>query len=129
MKIEHIAIWAKDIEGLKNFYCKYFNGKSSELYVNEGKGFQSYFISFGDGARLEIMNSKKSQDRQSGDTIIGLAHFAIGFKTMFDVMEKTKTLKEDGFKILSEPRTTGDGYFESVVLDPEGNHLEIVKLK
>ncbi len=128
MHIEHIAIWTKDLENLKNFYQKYFNATSNEIYHNPTKGFNSYFLSFEKGARLELMqmpNIPTSKD-DIYEQFMGLIHFAISVGSKEKVNNLTEILRNDGFEIISEPRTTGDGYYESVVLDPDKNRIEIV---
>ena len=127
MKIEHVAIWANDLELLREFYCKYFEGKSNEKYNNDKKGFSSYFISFEDGGRLEIMNMDGIPDSQNNpkSQAKGIIHLAFSVGSAEKVNELTERLKMDGLQILDGPRHTGDGYYESVVLDPEGNRLEI----
>ena len=129
MKIEHVAIWARDLELLRGFYCKYFKGISNEKYINEQKGFSSYFISFEDGGRLEIMNMDGIPDSLNSPTsqAIGIIHIAFSVGSQNRVNELTQRLKTDGFQILDGPRYTGDGCYESVVLDPEGNRLEITE--
>ncbi|MBZ4684076.1 MAG: lactoylglutathione lyase [Fusobacteriaceae bacterium] len=126
MKIEHIAIWTKDIEKTKEFYCKYFNAISNEKYINHKRKFESYFLSFDTGCRLEIMQLPilHKKDNPLLD-YVGLAHFAISVGSKEKVLELTETLRNDGYKIIGEPRTTGDGYFESVILDCDGNKIEI----
>jgi len=127
MKIEHIALWANDIEGLKDFYVTYFNATSNKKYINESKAFQSYFVSFDDGARLEIMQmpnilkKEHTADKQS----MGYIHIALAVSDEQRVMDLTDRLRSDGYEVVSEPRRTGDGYFESCILDPEGNRVEI----
>ncbi len=127
MRIEHLAIWAKDIERLKSFYCKYFNCTAGEKYLNPKKKFESYFLSFDGGSRLEIMQKPDIIDRGTtvNEELYGLAHFAISVGTKERVDALTETLRADGYSIIGEPRTTGDGYYESVVLDPEQNRIEI----
>ncbi|MFC4892452.1 VOC family protein [Pseudofrancisella aestuarii] len=127
MKIEHIAIWVKNLETMKNFYCKYFNGKANDKYINHTKGFSSYFISFHSGARLEIMHSNKLNNLEfdSLKERFGFIHLAISTGSKNNVNELTQLLEKDGYSIMSHPRTTGDGYFESCVLDPENNQIEI----
>ena len=127
MKIEHLAVWVDDLEMMRKFYLKYFNMRSSDKYANDGKGFTSYFLSFDDGkTRVELMNRPDiiSEPTKRGHTK-GIAHFAISVGDKETVNSLTERLRADGFTIESEPRTTGDGYYESVVLDPEGNHLEL----
>lgn len=127
MRIDHIAIWVHDLEKMKDFYSKYFELSVSEKYINKKKGFSSYFLKFGIGvARIELMqrndiNKYPEHDRR----YLGLAHFAIGLGSEKKVREMTERFRADGFSVIGEPRTTGDGYFESVVLDSEGNSLEL----
>lgn len=127
MGIEHIAIWTPDIERLRLFYETYFDAKSNDKYINEAKGFQSYFLTFNDGSRIEIMNRIDITNRRNSDQHIGYGHLAMAFNTTFDVLRLTKRLEEDGYRIASQGRITGDGYFESVILDPDGNQIELVK--
>lgn len=124
MKIEHVAIWVKDIEAMKEFYVSYFNGQPNEKYCNESKGFESYFIQFSGGARLEIMRRKDIEKTRESD-ITGWAHIAFSLGSVEAVDQMTLRLKTAGFTILNGPRTTGDGYYESVIEDPEGNQIEI----
>ncbi len=128
IKIEHLAIWAKDIKVIKAFYEKYFGAISNEIYANKTKGFKSYFLSFGDGPRLEIMQKAGIQASTNNEFIesFGLIHFAIAVGSKEIVDSKTEELRANGFVIIGEPRTTGDGYYESVVLDPENNRIEII---
>ncbi|MDR3023735.1 VOC family protein [Chryseobacterium sp.] len=128
MKIEHIAIWVRDLEKSKAFYQKYFGAVSNEKYHNRVKNFQSYFLSFDNGCRLEIMTkpelreSKNSYESQQ----YGIIHLAFSVDSKEKVDELTETLRKDGYTVAGEPRTTGDGYYESVILDPENNIIEIV---
>lgn len=128
MRIEHIAIWVEDLEIIKSFYTEYFNMTSSPKYVNNKKNFSSYFLAFEAGARIEIMHRPDilEQNDPKGTTN-GLTHFSISVGNKGKVDELTEQLRNKGFKIFGEPRTTGDGYYESVVLDPEGNHVEITE--
>ena len=127
MKIEHLAIWVKDLEKMKFFYQKYFNAQSNELYTNSSKNFRSYFLSFESGCRLELMYKPEIPDNLNDleKQYTGLIHFAVsvGNKEKVDIL--TEQLRADNCQIIGEPRTTGDGYYESVVLDPEGNRIEI----
>lgn len=127
MKIEHLAIWADDLEKMREFYLKYFDMTSNEKYTNEKKGFSSYFLSFGESkARLEIMNRIDiHEEPEKRGFSKGIAHFAISVGGKEAVDQLTERLRNDHYTIESEPRTTGDGYYESVVLDPEGNYVEI----
>jgi len=128
MKIEHIAIWVKDIDKVSEFYRKYFGGNIQPLYHNPIKQFTSRFVTFEDGARLEVMNNPNVgtlTESMFHVEHLGIAHisFSVGSKEKVDLL--TKEMSADGVTIVGEPRTTGDGYYESVVLDPEGNHIEI----
>jgi lactoylglutathione lyase len=127
MKIEHIAIWVSNLEATRAFYEKYFNAKSNTLYHNKAKDFTSYFLSFEDGSRLELMHRPdiNEQNKDYEKQNLGLIHFAISVGSKEKVDSLTNQLRNDGFKIVGEPRTTGDGYYESVVLDPENNIVEI----
>jgi lactoylglutathione lyase len=129
LKIEHIAIWTDDLERLKGFYERYFLAVSGKKYTNHTKKFESYFLSFNSGCRLEIMKMPPliERDQDVLKQFRGLTHFAIsaGSKSTVDVL--TERLRNDGFVIIGEPRTTGDGYYESVVLDPDGNRIEITE--
>ncbi len=127
MKIEHIAIYVKDLEKSKLFYEKYFNAKSNEKYRNPKIQFESYFLSFSEGARLEIMTlpTVNSTSNNVLLNLIGLAHFSVSVGSKENVLALTETLRKDGYTISGEPRTTGDGYFESVILDCDGNKIEI----
>lgn len=125
MKIEHVAMYVNNLEGAKTFFETYFNARSNELYHNTKTGFRSYFLSFDDGARLEIMNKEQMDDLEKPLNRTGFAHltFALGSKEAVDTL--TKKLKEDGYEVISGPRTTGDGYYESCILGFENNQIEI----
>ena len=127
--ITHLAIYCTDLEGMRDFYMRFFNASSNERYLNIKKGFASYFLSFGESpVRLELMTKLTVTDGGGGQEIerLGLTHMAIQLASAKAVNELTELLRERGFTIAGEPRTTGDGYYESVVLDPEGNRLELV---
>ena len=128
MTLEHVAIWTDDLECLKAYYIKYFQAVSNNKYTNPGKGFESYFLSFESGARLEIM-SMPGIPANTNDTIKaqhrGIIHLAFGVDRMEEVDAKAKELRQDGFSILSGPRKTGDGYYEFETLDPDNNRLEV----
>ena len=127
MKIEHLAIWVDDIELLRAFYMKYFNMSCGEKYVNPRRNYTSYFLSFGEGkTRIELMHIPDMANPVSRGNLKGLAHIAISVGGKEAVNTLTEKLREDGYTIAGEPRTSGDGYYESVVLDPEGNYVEIV---
>ena len=127
MKIDHLAIWVDDLETMKAFYLTYFDTTSGEKYTNEKNEYNAYFLYFGeDKTRLELMH-KPTIFPNIGQRGLakGLAHFAISVGGKEKVNELTELLRSENYTIFSEPRTTGDGYYESVVLDPEGNYLEI----
>jgi len=126
MNIEHLAIWANDLEKMKAFYLEFFSLSSNEKYHNPKKQFSSYFLSFASGARLELMHRPDiaALMKQAGETL-GLAHFAVSVGSKEKVDSLTERIRESGYTIVGEPRTTGDGYYESVIADPEGNLVEI----
>ena len=125
MKLEHVALWVKDLEAAKEFFIKYFGAKPNEGYHNKKTDFRSYFLCFDDGARLEIMNSPLLENREKSVHAAGYAHIAISLGSKKAVDELTERFKADGFEILSGPRTTGDGYYESAIIGFEGNVVEI----
>jgi len=127
MKIEHLGLWVQDLELMRSFYLKYFDTSSGEKYINPKTQFHAYFILFGETkTRLELMTRPDIlSDNGKRGFNMGIAHFAISVGGKDKVNELTERLRNDQFSIFSEPRTTGDGYYESVVLDPEGNYLEI----
>ncbi len=126
MKIEHVALWTFDLERSRFFYEKYFGATSGSKYSNPKKNFESYFLSFSDGCRLEIMQMPGiiPLDRRTSQHA-GLIHFAMSVGDRTAVDNLTEKLRADGYEIVGEPRFTGDGYYESVVLDPDGNRIEI----
>jgi len=124
MRIEHVAIWVNDLERMKAFYETYFNCKSNIKYHNIEKKFESYFLTFHSGARLEIMR-KVGIDQPNKSDQLGWAHIAISLGSKDSVTQMTARLKNDGYSIVNGPRVTGDGYFESVIEDPEGNLIEL----
>jgi lactoylglutathione lyase len=127
MHIEHIALWTYDLERLRYFYVSYFHATASEKYTNSAHQFESYFLSFDSGARLEIMRMSgipaSRNDVQAQFT--GYIHLALSVGSNQQVDALTLRLRNDGYRMLDGPRTTGDGYYESVVLDPDGNRIEI----
>jgi lactoylglutathione lyase len=126
MRIEHLAIWTEQLELLKEFYCTYFGGKAGCLYQNPRHDFKSYFIEFEQGARLELMQMPVlSRPYPAGSQHIGWAHLAFALGSEQAVAKLTEQLVQDGYTHLDGPRRTGDGYYESTVLDPEGNRLEL----
>lgn len=131
MILEHVAIWAADLEALKDYYIKYFGATANSKYENQKNSFSSYFLTFASGARLEIMYRPDIPDN-TNDTLSkqhkGIIHLAFGVDNMSEVDRMTKVLSEDGFPILNGPRKTGDGYYEIETADPEGNRIEITTL-
>ena len=127
LKIEHIAIWARDIEKLRFFYETNFNAQCSDKYINPVKKFSSYFLRFDSGARLEIMqmDSVSESNNKPGENYFGIAHLAISVGSRELVDQLAENFKKSEYTVLDGPRTTGDGYYETVILDPEGNRLEI----
>lgn len=127
IKIEHLALYVEDLEGMKDFYETYFLAKAGDRYQNLQKGFTSYFLSWKEGARLELMHKIGIENRQPspGKENMGFTHLAISLGSELKVDFLTEKLRADGFEVVGEPRWTGDGYYESVVLDPEGNRLEL----
>lgn len=124
MKIEHVGLWVTNLEEMRTFYEKYFDAKVGELYHNAKTGFSSYFLSFSEGARLEIMTRADVQEITT-DEKIGFAHLAIALKSKESVDLKVEDLVNAGYNLLNGPRTTGDGYYEAVIEDPEKNRIEI----
>lgn len=127
MRIEHAAIWCSDLERMKAFYEAFFGAAASGKYVNQAKEFESYFLSFGSGARLELMRMESIPERPGERSAqhLGLAHLAFSVGSEARVDELTAALERAGHRVLDGPRRTGDGYYESVVLDPEGCRIEI----
>ncbi|WP_313568123.1 VOC family protein [Acetoanaerobium noterae] len=127
MNIEHIAIWTSDIERLKLFYTEYFGCTSGSKYINSSKSFESYFLMFDSGCRLEIMQMPSIPLNLNNrfSKYLGLIHFAVSVGSKEKVDELTARLRSDGYEIVGEPRVTGDGYYESCILDPDGNRIEI----
>lgn len=127
MKIEHVGLWVSDLELMKSFYEKYFGAVAGEKYHNPTTEFQSYFLSFETGARLEIMTRPDVIHRISGGEVMGYTHLAYELGTKEKVDTLVEQLVEDGFALLNGPRITGDGYYEAVVVDPDGNRIELMK--
>jgi len=127
MRIEHIALWTHDIERARRFYVTYFGAVAGAGYRNEAKGFQSLFLSFDTGARIELMRTTTLSPVviEQGAQRMGFTHFAIAVGSEQVVDALTQRIRSDGFAVLDGPRRTGDGYYESVVLDPDGNRVEI----
>ncbi len=125
--IHHVAIWVSNLENMRDFYVKYFSGVSNNLYVNSKTGFNSYFITFKDNSKLELMQMPNIYENHKDleKQYIGLAHIAFQVGSKESVDELTIQLVNDGFELASAPRTTGDGYYESCIFDPELNRIEI----
>ena len=125
MKIEHIALYVNNLEDARNFFIRYLEAKSNDGYHNPRTNFRSYFLSFNDGAMLEIMNKPEMQDLPKELARTGYAHiaFSVGSKERVDAL--TAKLEADGYEVISGPRTTGDGYYESCIVAIEGNQIEI----
>ena len=128
MKISHLAIWTNNLEQLREFYCSYFGAKSNEKYLNQAKQFSSYFLTFEKAdCSLELMTKPDilSPELQMFINLVGLAHFSFSVGSKEEVDAMTERLREAGITIFSEPRFTGDGFYESAIKDPDGNIVEI----
>lgn len=125
MKIEHIAMYVNNLEGARDFFKKYFNGSSNDGYHNPVTDFRSYFICFDGGARLEIMNKPEMAEMEKPLNRTGYIHIAFSVGSRDEVNALTARLAEDGYQVVSGPRTTGDGYYESSIVVFEGNQIEI----
>lgn len=125
MKIEHIAMYVNDLEGARQFFERYMGAVSNKMYHNEKTNFKSYFLTFDNGARLEIMNKPGMADSEKVLARTGYIHiaFSVGSREQVDLL--TAQLKKDGYEVISGPRTTGDGYYESCIVAVEGNQIEI----
>ncbi len=123
--MEHMALYVSDLEGAKDFFTTYFGAAAGAKYHNRNSGFQSYFLTFDGGSRLEIMTRPNLAQAESQMPRLGYAHiaFSVGSKEAVDGL--TQRLQQDGYAVLSGPRTTGDGYYESCIAGPEGNQIEI----
>lgn len=125
MKIEHIALYVRDLEGARDFFIRYFGAQAGGCYHNRATGFRSYFLTFEDGARLEIMTRPGLAARQEAPFPMGLSHLAFRLGSREAVDALTARLASEGYCVLSGPRITGDGYYESCIAGFEGNLLEI----
>lgn len=125
MIVEHIAMYVNDLEAARDFFIKHLGGSSNNGYHNKDTGFRSYFISFDDGARLELMNKPGLDDVEKPLNRTGYAHIAFSVGSEERVNAITASLKAQGFEVVSGPRTTGDGYYESCVVAIEDNQIEI----
>lgn len=127
MKLEHLAMYVEDLEKAKNFFIKYFGATSNEVYHNKTTAFRSYFLTFDDGARLEIMNKPTIANNRYKQEANGYIHIAFSVGNKEKVDELTLQLENDGYEVVSGPRTTGDGYYESCIVGIEGNLIEITE--
>ena len=127
MRIEHIALYVNDLEVAREFYCRYFGGRSGGCYHNPKTGFQSYFLHFAGEARLELTTAPEMEDVPKTERRTGYSHLAFSMGSRQAVDEWTERLRMDGYPVISGPRVTGDGYYESCILDPEGNQIEITE--
>ena len=125
MRIEHAALYVRDLEQARVFFETWFQAKAGEKYHNQKTGFQSYFLSFPDGARLEIMTRPDMENCKKTPARAGYAHIAFSVGSREQVDELTAQLKSAGYAVISGPRITGDGYYESCILDGEGNRVEL----
>lgn len=125
MKIDHVAMYVNDLERTRDFFVKYFDAVSNEGYHNQKTGFRSYFLSFDDGSRLEIMHKPDMTDHSRDMVQTGYIHIAFGVGSKEKVEELTRQLISDGYEVISGPRITGDGYYESCILGIEDNQIEI----
>ena len=125
MKIEHIAMYVNNLEAARDFFVKYLGGVSNDGYHNKVTDFRSYFVSFDDGARLEIMNKPQMDDPKKELNRTGYVHLAFSVGSKEKVDELTELLKQGGYEVISGPRTTGDGYYESCIVAVEGNQIEL----
>jgi len=125
MRIEHVAMYVNHLEPARDFFVRFLGGTAGSLYHNPRTGFRSCFISFDSGARLEIMTRPDLQDPEKTLNRTGLVHLAFSTGSREQVDAMTRMLKDEGYEVVSGPRTTGDGYYESCILVIEGNQIEI----
>lgn len=125
MRIEHLAMYVNDLEAVKEFFIRYFDARPNDGYENKNTGFRSYFLTFDDGARLELMQKPQMENAEKTLNRTGFIHIAFSTGSREKVDELTARLKAEGYEVLSGPRTTGDGYYESCVAGIEGNQIEI----
>ena len=131
--LEHVAIWTRDLEGMKEFYCAHFDGKAGAKYRSKAAAhpnFESYFLTFGDGSRLELMQMPTIPESAyaPGQEALGLTHIAFAVGGTDEVDALAKRAHAEGRPVLLEPHRTGDGYYEACILDPDGNRVEVTTL-
>ncbi|MGE4214231.1 MAG: VOC family protein [Anaerotignaceae bacterium] len=131
--LEHVAIWTRNLEEMKDFYCGFFNGKAGEKYESSSEfhaGFESYFLTFEEGSRLELMKMVTIPDgiNSNGHEAIGLTHIAFSLNTIEEVHALAQKAHNEGCTVVLEPHKTGDGYYEACILDPDGNRVEVTVL-
>lgn len=125
MRIEHVAMYVNDLEAARDFFVKYFGAVPNDGYHNQTTGFRSYFLKFDDGARLEVMKKPKMDDAEKTLVRTGYIHLAFSAGSREAVDELTERMRQDGYQVVSGPRTTGDGYYESCIVGIEENQIEI----
>ncbi len=127
MTIDHVAIWTYNLEGMKNFYIHYFDASSGPAYYNHSKEFRSFFLTFNGNCKLELMEMPNVPKNKNNPLkqFTGIVHFALNAGSREKVDQTVRQLREDGFKVIGEPRITGNNNYESIVLDPDGNRIEI----
>lgn len=127
MQINHVALYVDNLEIMREFYIEYFGAIANDRYYNPNTGLQTYFLTFDNGARIEIMNKPNLDNDERRLNVAGYTHVAFSVGSKEQVDELTNKLSDAGYQVISKPRTTGDGYYESCVLDPESNPIEIVE--
>jgi lactoylglutathione lyase len=127
LRLHHVALWVDDLERKRDFYVTTLGGSSGPRYENPRKGFRSYFISFSNGPRIELMHQDGRDGVGGGGGGLGYAHVALSVDGRAAVDERVALLRSRGVSVVSEPRVTGDGYYEAVLEDPEGNRIEFVE--
>lgn len=123
--VDHIAIYVRDLELMRKFYTKWFGAVSNDGYYNPNTGLRTYFLTFDAGARIELMNRPALDNQNSSVEHFGYTHLALKVNGAEMVNQLTAALADAGYEVLSGPRVTGDGYYESCIADPEGNRIEI----
>lgn len=124
VRIEHVALWSTDPERLRDFYVRWFGATANDGYENPKKAFRSWFLRLGTGARIEVMQVP-ALATAAPQPAVGYAHLALSLGSEPAVDELTARLRTAGVPIVDGPRRTGDGYYESVALDPDGNRIEL----